>query len=126
MDMAQPLKSKLYVLAGLLSLVLGVIGIFLPLLPTTPFAILSAFLFQKGSPRLHRWLLSQPVLGPAIEDWDRRHVIRPRIKALACSLITLSLSYPIFFKDLAVWIKISASALGIILMTFILTRKSRD
>lgn len=57
----------LLVIIGWLAVVLGVIGIFLPLLPTTPFLLLAASCFAKSSSRFHHWLLNQPYLGPYIQ-----------------------------------------------------------
>lgn len=70
-------------LAGLISLALGVLGIFLPLLPTTPFVLLSAFCFSKGSQRLHDWLLAHPRLGPPIAEWRDHGAISKKAKWLA-------------------------------------------
>lgn len=68
---------------GLLCVALGVVGAFLPLLPTVPFLILAAFLFAQSSPRLHNWILSHRTFGPLIDDWTRSGAIRPRAKRLA-------------------------------------------
>ena len=87
----------LFVIAGFLSLALGVIGIFLPLLPTTPFLLLSAFLFSKGSSHWHSWLLRQPHVGPAILDWNRHGVIRTRAKVVCLSLLAATLVYTVGF-----------------------------
>lgn len=57
-------------IAGWLCVVLGVIGIFLPLLPTTPFLLLAAWLFARSSERFHTWLVSHPKLGPIISAWQ--------------------------------------------------------
>lgn len=65
---------------GLISLALGVIGILLPILPTVPFILLSAFFFSKSSERLHHWLITHPVFGPSIEDWQRNGAITRRVK----------------------------------------------
>mgnify|MGYP002087464505 CR=1 FL=1 len=82
---------------GWLSLALGLVGIFLPLLPTTPFILLAAFCFSKGSPQLHRWLCSTKVAGKTIRDWELHGVIRPQAKRLATVMMLLLISYPMFF-----------------------------
>ncbi|MDR2823760.1 MAG: YbaN family protein, partial [Prevotellaceae bacterium] len=53
----------LLIVLGVISLAWGVLGIFLPLLPTTPFLLLSAFLFARSSEKLHSWLLNHKILG---------------------------------------------------------------
>lgn len=70
----------LWMLAGWISLILGLIGVVLPLLPTTPFILLAAFCFQKGSDRLHRWLTEHPRFGPLIDDWRTRGAIPRKAK----------------------------------------------
>ena len=95
-----------YTSCGLGCLGLAFVGIFLPLLPTTPLVILSAFCFSKGSKTLHRWLLSQPLFGPVLEDWQSHHVIRFHVKCIATSLIALTMSYPVFFGPLPLWVRI--------------------
>lgn len=68
---------------GLVFVGLGVLGLALPLLPTTPFMLLAAGCFAKSSPRLHDWLLTHRIFGPAILDWRDNRAIRPRAKRLA-------------------------------------------
>ena len=71
-----PKKSKfiiaLYHLGGLLSLALAILGIILPGLPTTPFALLSAWLFAKSSDKMYNWLLNNKILGPRIKNYQRK------------------------------------------------------
>ncbi|HLO94047.1 MAG TPA: YbaN family protein [Burkholderiaceae bacterium] len=69
--------------AGLLSLGLGILGIFLPLLPTTPFVLLAAFCFSRSSRRCEAWLLGHPRFGPMIHDWRAHRAIPWRAKQLA-------------------------------------------
>lgn len=77
------LLRALWILLGLTALALGIIGVVLPLLPTTPFVILAAFCFAKSSPRLHDWLLAHRVFGPMIRDWNANGAIHPKAKTAA-------------------------------------------
>lgn len=79
-----------WALAGLVSLGLGMIGIFLPVLPTTPLVILAAFCFGKGSPRLRRWIAGHRTFGPIIEQWERTGAIPRRVKYLACTVMVMT------------------------------------
>lgn len=74
--------------AGSVALGLGVAGIFLPLLPTTPFVLLAAFCFSRGSTRIDRWLTGHPRFGPMVRDWRTRHAVPRRAKQLATLMMT--------------------------------------
>ena len=79
---------SMWLAIGLLSLSLGILGVFLPLLPTTPFVLLSAFCFSKSSSRLHLWLLNHKLFGHLINDWEKHGVIRTKVKIVAtCSML---------------------------------------
>lgn len=86
----RPLWQRLlWVLAGCTSLSLGLIGIVLPLLPTTPFVLLAAFCFARGSARFEHWLLNHPRLGPPILAWRQEHALPLRAKQLAWSMMAV-------------------------------------
>lgn len=83
----------LWLAAGGLALALGLIGIFLPLLPTTPFVLLAAFCFSRGSQRWEDWLLHHPRLGPMVRDWRRHHAVPLRAKQWATVMMLASCSW---------------------------------
>ncbi|MBI5805749.1 GNAT family N-acetyltransferase [candidate division TA06 bacterium] len=128
MNMPNPagslVKKYLLIAAGLVSLGLGVIGIFLPLLPTTPFLLLSAFCFLRSSQRLHGWLVNHRVFGAFIHDYLKYRAVPLKTKILALVLLwgTISLSI-ILLPNLTVRIFLAAVALGISL--HILSLKTR-
>ncbi|KJV09824.1 membrane protein, partial [Elstera litoralis] len=68
---------------GGVALVLAIVGILLPLLPTTPFLLLAAFAFARSSPRLEAWLLHHPRLGPPIRNWREQGAIDRKTKRVA-------------------------------------------
>ena len=90
-------RRWVYMAVGCVSLVLGVIGIPLPLLPTTPFLLLAAFCFARGSERLHNWLLDHHRLGPPIHRWQEHRAISRNAKWMG----TVSL---VVMVALSVWI----------------------
>lgn len=120
------LQRFLFLFVGFLFLVLGFIGIFLPLLPTTPFVLLAAFCFSKGSKRLHRWLLGNRLFGDLIRSWEEHGVIRPRVKWLSTALIVVMLSFPIGFMPIPGLLKFMAGMVGLGVILFIQTRPNRQ
>lgn len=75
---------------GLGAAFLAVAGVVLPILPTTPFVLLSAWAFARSSPRLEAWLRDHPRLGPPLKAWEQRRAIPPRAKALAVASLPIS------------------------------------
>lgn len=86
-----------YFIAGVLSVLLGVAGIALPLLPTVPFLILAAWCFARSSPALERRLLASPRFGPAIHSWRARGAISRRGKRAALFAFAVSILLSLIF-----------------------------
>ena len=82
-----------YLLAGLgwVSIVLGVIGVFLPIMPTTPFILLGAWCFARSSERFHTWLLEHRYLGPIVRDWQSGAGIPRKVRNRVLFLLWFSL-----------------------------------
>lgn len=70
-------------LAGTVSLGLGIVGVVLPGLPTTPFVLLAAACYAKASPRLHVWLRAHRLFGPMVRDWEAHRSLTRRTKRIA-------------------------------------------
>ncbi|MFA5580911.1 MAG: YbaN family protein [Paracoccaceae bacterium] len=86
----------LFNIAGWTSVALGVIGLFLPVFPTTPFLLLAAICFGKGSPRARAWLVGHAWFGPPITLWEQRGAIRARDKIMALSMMTAAFLFSVF------------------------------
>lgn len=109
-----PLNKYLLIAAGLVSLGLGIIGIFLPLLPTTPFLLLSAFCFIRSSRRLYGWLINHRVLGAYIHDYLKYRAVPMKTKVFAVVLLWSTISLSIFIlHNLIVRFVLAAVALGV-------------
>jgi uncharacterized membrane protein YbaN (DUF454 family) len=80
----------LFLALAVLSLALGVIGIFLPVLPTVPFILLSAWAAARSSPRLLAWLENHTAFGPMLSEWRRGGVVRRRAKWTATAVMSAS------------------------------------
>lgn len=106
---------------GTLCVGLGVLGAFLPLVPTVPFLLLATFLFANSSPRLHSWIITHRHFGPVIEDWTRSGAIRPRAKRLATLSIAAVFALSLLLGVGALVLTIQGIVLGCVLV-FIWTR----
>ncbi len=85
---------------GIVAVILGIIGLFLPLLPTTPFLLLASACFARGSDKLHNWLLSHGVFGRYLRDFEAGRGIPLRGKVVATILMWASLAYSIHRFDI--------------------------
>ncbi|WP_039018418.1 YbaN family protein [Halocynthiibacter namhaensis] len=111
----------LWLIAGLMSFTLGLVGAFLPLLPTVPLMLLATFCFSKSSERLHSWLINHPRFGPAISDWNDHGAISPLAKKLATISIAAAFTVSLILGVKTFVIVIQAIVLGGVLV-FIWTR----
>ncbi len=101
----------LFVACGCVAMLLAVLGVFLPVLPSVPFVLLAAACFARGSQRFHGWLLEHHITGPIVRDWYRHRSLPPGIKGWAFFLMTVSFGSSIYFVP-ALWLKLLLAVLG--------------
>lgn len=100
------MKKVVYLLLGFLCLGLGIIGIFLPIIPTVPFILLSSYLFYHSSDRAYHWLMNHRLFGKRLRQYHRYRAIPKRTKAFGLTVLWLSLiaSMLIFRKPITYYI----------------------
>lgn len=115
------MTRPIWITAGAIALILGIVGIALPLLPTTPFLLLATFCFAKGSQRLHDWLVTHPKLGPPIAAWRTYGAISRRAKMAAGVALILAFLGGMAFEP-PVWVIVVHALVVIAVATFLFTR----
>ncbi len=118
------MKKTLYLLFGHLFLIIGIIGVFLPVLPTTPFLLLSAFLYSKSSPKIHNWIINHKVLGPPLKDWQDNGVIGLKAKIFASVMILFVVIFRIPKLNIHLAIKTIAISVLLAVLMFVVSRPS--
>jgi uncharacterized protein len=120
----RPLILRYALLAiGWLSVVLGVIGIFVPVLPTTPFLLLAAACFARSSPRFYKWLVEHPRLGPWISDYLSGHGIPLKGKVYAIGLMWASILFSCYLVPLP-WARGFMLTSAVLVTIYILRQKT--
>ena len=114
-------RRHLWLAFGWAALALGALGILLPLLPTTPFLILAAYCFSRGSGRLHAWLLNHRVFGPPIENWRKHRAISKRAKFTALVAMGVIVAVSVA-ADVPAWVLAVQAVILVGVATFLLTR----
>ncbi len=120
---ARPVRAVLVVL-GTIFLVLGAVGLVIPVLPTTPFVLLAAACYLRASGRLHRWLVGSRTFGPTIVAWQEHGAIPPRAKAIAIGMVVLTFGFSILFAVEPPVMRAGLAVLGIVLVVWLARRPS--
>lgn len=117
--------KSVYFSLGWLFFSLGVVGIFLPVLPTTPFMILALWAFSNSSEKFHYWLYHHRLFGPPLRQWHNYRVIPLVAKLFAIGFMLMSLTFLIFFSPVENWIKVVAGLFMASAAVYILRKPSR-
>ena len=113
------LKRYLLVALGTLALGIGMVGLVVPVLPTTPLLLISAYCYLRSSNSLYRWLIGHRVLGRYLQDYLERRTIPRRVKAVALGTLWPSLLVSMFFIPLFS-MRILAALIGAAVSAYIL------
>lgn len=100
---------------GWLAIVLGTLGIVLPLLPTTPFVLLAAWCFARSSPRFHHWLLWRSPFGRYLRHWQRHRAMPPGAKGRAIAVMLVTFGVSIGLVNI-LWVRVMLSVMLCILL----------
>ena len=114
----------IYFILGWLFFALGVIGVLLPVIPTTPFMLLALWAFSRSSERFHNWLYNHRFFGPPLQMWNKHRVIPLAAKIMSVSFMSISFVYMMIFSPVGIVLKSIIAVLMIYGAWFILTKPS--
>lgn len=114
-----------YIVAGWLFVFLALLGVALPLLPTTPFLLVAAACFAKSSPALYQWLLRNKLFGPLIHHWQHTRSIPRKAKRIALATILLTTVWSLYALP-TWWLKLALVALLILPVRFLIRLKETE
>jgi len=109
----RPLRWALWLL-GSISLGLGLLGVVLPGLPTTPFILLAAACYARASPRLHRRLHKSAWIGPMLRDWENNRSLPRRVKAVALTMMVVMVAVSVWTFHTRPWLQAVLVLAGIV------------
>ncbi|WP_040726484.1 YbaN family protein [Thiomicrorhabdus sp. Kp2] len=112
-------KRQMYLLFGIVFFITGLVGVLLPILPTTPFMILAAGCFAKSSPRFHQALLNNRWIGQDLQRWEREHTMLRITKIRATWVIVIMFSISIAVLMGKLWLQGMLIGLAVILLFFL-------
>jgi uncharacterized membrane protein YbaN (DUF454 family) len=104
--MLSKIKKNLYIFIGTFFLIIGGIGIVIPILPTTPFLILTTICYMRGSKRLYNWIIKNRIFGNFIKNYYEGNGVSLQAKLVSISFLWITISISIFFIVEIVWIEI--------------------
>lgn len=119
------MKKHIFIALASISIGLGTLGIFLPMLPTTPFLLLAAYFYMNSSYKRLRWLLNNKYLGPYIRSYMSKEGIPLRLKIRTITLLWFTLAATFFFATDKIHVRLILIAVGIGVTTHILVKKTK-
>lgn len=123
--MMKKIKKRLIFIGGFISLILGIIGLVIPILPTTPFLLLASAAFAKSSERFNNWLLNNKILGAYIKNYREGKGLPLKIKAITLSLLWITIIISIIFLMHLFWVQFVLICIAIVVSIHIILIKPR-
>lgn len=117
--MRKVLRNRVLIAFGWFFILVGMVGVILPVLPTTPFLILALVLFSNSSPRFHRMLLNNRWFGPTLRDWEERRILPRKTKYRASGLIVATFLVSILLVSGRPYLQLMLVCFAIVLLFFI-------
>jgi len=112
---------------GVISLVLGIVGAFLPLIPTTPFVLLAGYLFARSSPKMNAWILNHKIFGNIIHDYSVEKAITLHAKVISISMLWVTMLSSVFIAlQGRLWLQLLLISIAIGVTIHILRFKTKQ
>lgn len=115
-----------FVALGTLFLLVGIVGMFVPVLPTTPFLLLATACYARSSRRFYNWLMNHPAFGPLIVEWRTHRSIPRRVKMIAVATMVLTFGSSILFVIKDGGMQLAMAVFGLIMAIRLYRIPSRD
>jgi len=115
------LIRRLLIVAGTFFVVMGIIGIFLPILPTTPFLLLAAWCYTRSSKRFYNWLINNKLFGNYIKNYREGRGVPLKVKVLSISFLWITILFSVFIIIINFWVRIILIIIAISVTIHILT-----
>jgi len=122
---AMRLKKYIYITLGFFFVGLGVLGIFVPLLPTTVFLLIAAYLFAKSSDKYYNWLITNKYFGKFIRDYREGKGVPLKVKTISLTALWVTILFSVFFVVKVLWLKLLLIAIAIGVSWHLLSLKTR-
>ncbi|RWR30289.1 DUF454 domain-containing protein [Sinirhodobacter populi] len=123
--LSAPLVKALFAALGLIAVALGFIGLFLPVMPTTPFLIVAAACFARSSTRLEAWLLARPYFGPLLVNWRERGAIPRYAKWMALGGSSMGFGLFMLTAQPGLWLAVMTGGVIAASMFYVFSRPDR-
>jgi uncharacterized membrane protein YbaN (DUF454 family) len=120
-----PFKRHMLFAAGILCLLLAILGFLLPVMPGAPFLLAAIACFSRSSEKMHRWILALPGVGRVLAAWERNHSLSIPVKLLLSLVLVGFTAYPVFVEEIPTALRWTAGTICLLMLAFVWSRPTR-